>query len=200
MPSLPVPESTMQTARSPRSCGQRAEEVVDRQAPAARRLGLHEAQAAAHERHVLVRRHDVDAAGLHGGAVLDPGDLHARVPLHEVEQQALVVGVEVLDEHERHAQVAVGGQRREELLDGGEAAGGGADADDRERRRIGRRRGTGPSCVSGWSTLRSRLGCAWQVVDANVPQRGRRCTTSLRVPEGARGPASDNLVPHESIK
>ena len=57
--------------------GQRAEEVVDGQALAARRLGLHEDQAAAHEGHVLVGRHDVGAAGAHLHAVFGPRDLDA---------------------------------------------------------------------------------------------------------------------------
>ena len=73
-----------------------------------------------------------DVARLHAQAVGDGDDGDRRGPGQDLGQLALVLGVEVLDERERHA--GVGGQLSQELAEGLEPAGGGADADDRERR------------------------------------------------------------------
>ena len=132
VPSLPVPESTMQMARSCWSwASERKKKSIGRRRPRGA-AGSEQLQRAVHERHVLVGRDDVGAVGPHLHAVLDLVDLHAGEPLDQVEQQALVVGGEVLHEHERHAALAVGGHGGEERLEGRQAAGGGADADDRE--------------------------------------------------------------------
>ncbi len=56
------------------------------------------------------------------------GDGHLRRPREQVGQTALVPGVQVLDEDERHARV--GAQALEQLRERIEPAGGRADADD----------------------------------------------------------------------
>ncbi len=54
------------------------------------------------------------------------------VPAEQVDQHALVMGVQVLHQHERHA--GIRGHIGEERREGFEAAGGGADTDDQPRR------------------------------------------------------------------
>ena len=111
---------------------ERAEEEVDREPLPARLRRLEELQGAVQEREVVVRRDDVDGVDPHRHPVLDLEHRHPRVVPEQVAEEALVVGREVLHEHERHVRGAVGGHPREERLEGGEPAGGGADPDDRE--------------------------------------------------------------------
>ncbi len=113
---------------------QRAEEEVDRQALAARRRGLEQVQLAVQEGHVAVGRNDVGAVRPHHHAVLDLEDLHAGVALDQIGEDALVVGREVLHQHEGHAGIRVGRDGGEERLEGRQTAGRGADADDGEGR------------------------------------------------------------------
>ena len=133
-------------------CGERAEKEIDRQALAAGRGGLEQLQRAVEEGHVAIGRDDVGAVGLDDHAVLDFEHLHAGVAPDQVGEDALVIGREVLHQHESHARVDFGRHAGEEGLERGETAGGGADADDGERRmrqgrgnrtlgRRGRRRG-----------------------------------------------------------
>ena len=161
--------------------GQRAEEEVDRQALAAWRGGLEELQLPVQEGHVAVGRDDVGAVGLHRHPVRDLEHLHAGVALDQVGEDALVVGGQVLHQHERHAALGVGGHAGEEGLEGREPSGRCANADDgkgrlgtddparlrraldRRQRRHGRRKGLG---------LRPRL-CPSSHLESPGPARAR---------------------------
>ena len=90
-----------------------------------------EREGAAGDRHVGIRGDHVDVVGLHAQAVGDRDDGHRRGPGQDLGQLARALGVQVLDDHERHAGAA--GNFPQELTDGLEPAGGGADANDRER-------------------------------------------------------------------
>ena len=112
--------------------GEGAEEKIDGQTQAARLGGLEQLQRAVEERQVMPRRNDVDAVGAHDHAILDFEDRQARVAANEVGEDALVIRVEVLHQHEGHAGIGGGGHASKERLEGGEAAGGCANADDGE--------------------------------------------------------------------
>ena len=134
VPSLPVPESTMQIARSCWACGQRAEEEVDRQPRPALRRRAEQVQRAVRQRQVAVGRDDVGAVAAARACRPRPRTpVIARVAPDQLGQDALVVGRQVLHQDESHAGGVVGRQRGEEGLEGGEAARRRADADDGER-------------------------------------------------------------------
>nr|WP_255604410.1 hypothetical protein [Oscillochloris sp. ZM17-4] len=165
--------------------GQRAEQVVDRQAQAARRHRLKQMQGAVEEGHVAVGRDDIGAVGLHDHAVLDLEDLHAGVAPDQLAEDALVVGGEVLNEDEGHVRRGRLGHSGEERLEGGQPAGGRADADDRETRILseggsicGGRGGAGRVCHwHGLSCARIPLiiphaGRSLPLISARHPGRG----------------------------
>ena len=79
-----------------------------------------------------VRRDDIDVVCLHLRAIGDFDDRHPGVGPQQFDHRALVVGVEVRHQHERHA--AVGRRFREEALEGVEPARRGTDTHDRARR------------------------------------------------------------------
>jgi hypothetical protein len=66
--------------------------------------------------------------GDNGHALRGLDHRHRRLPGQEVDQQALVVGVEMLDQDEGHA--AFRRHVRKEILEGVEPAGGGAQCHD----------------------------------------------------------------------
>ena len=123
--------------------GERAEEKIDGQTQAARLGGLEQLQRAVEERQVMPRRNDVDAVGPHDHAILDFEDRQARVAANEVGEDALVIRVEVLHEHEGHAGIGGVGQAGEERLERRQSARGRANADHRKplRRLVLRQRG-----------------------------------------------------------
>jgi len=80
--------------------------------------------------HVLVRRDDIDAAGLDPGAILDLDDLHGGGTLEQLRQDALVRRVQVLDDDKGHADAVR--HIFQEQFHGLQSPGGSADADDGE--------------------------------------------------------------------
>ncbi len=120
-----------------------------------------EADAAVPDGEVAAGWNDVDPVGFDRLAVLRLGHRHGGHPRQQLGHHALVVGIEVGDEDERHA--APGRHRREEALEGVEAAGRGANPDDQRARRcpggvfVGGGRGAGqPGGLRGGS--RAALG------------------------------------------
>jgi hypothetical protein len=81
-------------------------------------------------REVLAGRNDVNVVGLDLRAVGGLGDGQGGAGLEQVGQFTLVVGVQVLHEHERHAGILR--ERFEERLHGPQPARAGPDADDGE--------------------------------------------------------------------
>lgn len=108
VPSDPVPESTMPTACWCWSRGQRAEEEIDRQPVPTRLARLGKADGAIDQGDVAIGRRHVGVVGLQRRAVFRLHHPEGRVPLHELTQEALVVGRQVLHEHERHSWRNVG--------------------------------------------------------------------------------------------
>ena len=115
---------------------QRAKEKVNRQALAARRRGLQQLQRAIQERHVAIGRNDVGAVDLHPHAVADLEHLHAGVAPDQLDQNAFVVGRQVLHQHKGHTRLNVARHAREEGLERGQTTGRGANADNREAGRL----------------------------------------------------------------
>ena len=109
---------------------QRAEEEVDRQAQTARRTRFQQLQLPVQQSQVPVWRNDVDAVGLHLHSVLHQEHRHAGVPLDQVDQDALVIGGEMLHQDKRHADRLVARHGGEKRFDGRKSSGRGADADD----------------------------------------------------------------------
>ncbi len=181
VPSLPAPGEHDADGAVALLPGERAEEDVDRQAhPAAHRGRRAQVQCTVHQRHVPVRRDDVGAVGPHLHAILALDHVHARVPLHDLREDALVVGGQVLHQHERHARV-VRGEGGEEGFDRRQATGRSADANDRKIG--GARGGTGRSVFHGGRNRCLALGTPVPVILVR-PWRG-----SL-----ARGPATAGWV------
>ena len=110
--------------------GKRAEEVVDGQAQAPRRVRLEEVEGPVEEGEVVVRRDHVDRVRPDGQAVRDLDHRHRSGALEELGEHPPVRRVQVLDDHEGHA--ALGRDAGEELLEGLEPAGRRAYPDDRE--------------------------------------------------------------------
>ena len=111
--------------------GEGLEEVIDREMLTPEIASRGQVKAVLGERHDRIRRDDVDVIGLHRGAVGDLADRHARGLCQQVGEAALVLGIEMLDQHEGHP--AVGREISQELCEGFEPTGGRADSDDRER-------------------------------------------------------------------
>jgi hypothetical protein len=110
--------------------GQRAEEVIDGHSPAPSLGGRREAQQPVLDGQVLVRGDHVDVAGPRAHAVFDLRDGQGAAAREHVDHQALVIGVEVLDDHVGGGDLGIGvGEQDAERV---EAAGRGPDADDRE--------------------------------------------------------------------
>jgi hypothetical protein len=104
------------------------------------------------EGHVAVRRDDVDAVALHTHPILHQIDLHRRVALDQVHQNALMVGVKVLDDDKGHTTFFDRRHGGKEGFDGSQSAGRSADADDgkvglRRNRLLGRFRSDGRRAV-----------------------------------------------------
>ncbi len=85
--------------------GQRTKEVVYGKMHALRRRALHQAEATVKDRQVLARRYDVDVVGLHLHVVLGHEHGHAGAACQDLGQDRLVLGGEVLDEHQRDPRV-----------------------------------------------------------------------------------------------
>ena len=107
---------------------ERLEECIDRPAAIARRGGFDDLQAPARNSHRRVRRNNEDAVWLDHDAVGRLDHIHLCGPADKIGQHALVVGRQVLNEHEREA--GVGRSVAEEALEGIKAARRCADADD----------------------------------------------------------------------
>lgn len=107
--------------------------------------------------HVAVRWNDVQPVGQHVHLVLGLDHRHGRTALQDLAQDAGVVGVEVLHQHEAHA--AVDRHRAEELFEGLDPASRSAEPDDREgRHRHGLRHVCMPGCNRGRRSGRP-IGC-----------------------------------------
>ena len=126
---------------------QGAEEHVDGQRQLLLAIALAEEQAPAGDDHLLLGGDQVDVVALDRHPVGHQADRQVRPTRQQLVHEALEVGRQVLDDHERQA--AVGGDVVEEPLERLEATRGGADADhvrgfaagrSHGRRRRGRRR------------------------------------------------------------
>ena len=129
VPSEPVPDSTTPIARPSASFASERKKwsigVWRSTVPRER-----EREGAVADRHVRVGRDHVDVVRLHAQAVGDRQDGHHRSPGQDLGELARVLGIQVLNEHERHA--GVGGKLPQELAEGLQPAGRGSDTDDRE--------------------------------------------------------------------
>ena len=113
---------------------QRAEEEVDGQVrPPRIARARQQRERAVEDAGVGVGRDDVDVIALDGHAVADLDHRHRRRAAQCLRQKAVVLRVEVLNEHEGHTRIDR--QAGEQLAECFEAAGGSADADDGKRRR-----------------------------------------------------------------
>ena len=94
------------------------------------------------DRHQRVWRDHVDMVWLHGHSVDDLAYGHHRRPLEQARQNALMVGVHVLDQDESHSRVAW--ERREKRSECLQTASRSSNADDgeprHEREQVRRRR------------------------------------------------------------
>ena len=115
--------------------GEREEEVVDRAAKPARLGEVGQFQPAAADNEAAARWDDIDLVRLDRLAALALEHLEAGLAVEQLGEHAFVVGIEMLNDHERHAGRRAG--RGEHLAQRLEPTGGGADADDRQRRRLG---------------------------------------------------------------
>ena len=127
-PSLPPPESTTATARGPQSCASERKNTSMGSVQLLLPILLAQQQPPARDDHLLLRRDQVDVVGLDRHPVLDEVDRQLGVPREQLVHQALEVGRQVLDDHERHPGVVR--DVVEEALEGLEPAGRCADADD----------------------------------------------------------------------
>jgi hypothetical protein len=127
--------------------GERSEEDIDRLAVLARRRRCRHAKSPALDRHHGVRRDDEDMVRGERHAVLGLHHRHLGVIARELDQQALVMRVEMLDQDERHA--ALRRHVREEALEGIEPAGGSAETDEQPGREVPSP--GGPGCLYAWS-------------------------------------------------
>ena len=119
--------------------GQRAQEEVEGHARAVALQGLGEAEGAALDCQIGARWNEIYAVARELHPVCRLQNLHWRVASEQIDHQALVRRIEMLDQHEGHA--AVGRQRVEELLEGVQTTGRGPQCNDREvnTRRLRRR-------------------------------------------------------------
>ena len=114
--------------------GQRAKEVIDRQARAARRLRLAQPERTFGKSQLAVGRDDVRAVGPHDHPVFSLEHIHACVALDQFGKQAFVIRGKVLHQYECHSGVAPRRHRREKRLECRQSTGGGANADHGEHR------------------------------------------------------------------
>ena len=130
-PSLPVPERTMPTPRSPASSGQRREEGVDGQEQPLGRVPFGQAAAGPPEMIISCSgRHQVDVVRLDHHPLLGPRDRQRGVRRQQLAHDALEVGRQVLDHHEGQPSGGPGGG--EQPLQGFEATRRGAHPHDEE--------------------------------------------------------------------
>ena len=140
-PSLPLPDSTTATARSPASCASERKKMIDRQRQPVPRIPVAQQQPPLADDHLLHRRQQVDGVRLDQHLVLGLADRHRRPPRQQLVHQALEVRRQVLEDDERHP--GVGREVREQPFERLEPAGRCADADDVKLRRADVRRAGG---------------------------------------------------------
>jgi hypothetical protein len=108
--------------------GQRRKEGIDGPAIFACRRRCHQVEYAVLDGQLRVGRDDENAVGFDGDAVLGGDYRNGALRPKQLDQQALVMRVEVLHQHEGHA--GVGGCVSQKCLEGGKPAGRGADTND----------------------------------------------------------------------
>src|SRR5512133_3154080 len=111
--------------------GEGFEESINGASGAAVLIAGMELKDAFSNREAGVGRNGVNVVGFDAEIIGDLLDRHRRHPSEELRKGALVLGVEVLDEHKPHA--SVGRQMLQQLREGLQPAGGSADADEGER-------------------------------------------------------------------
>ena len=99
---------------------QRAQEEVEGHARAVTLQGLGQPEDAVPDCQIGARWNEIHVVALELHPVRRLQNLHRRVTGQQIDHHALVLWIEMLDQHEGHA--AVGRQRVEELLEGVEAA------------------------------------------------------------------------------
>jgi hypothetical protein len=114
------------------------EELIDREVRGRGGDAGGETEAAAGDDEVGVGGDDVDVAREHGGVVHRRLDGELGRPREELDEAALVGGVEVEDDDQR--EIELRGERGEQLRDGLDPAGGGADRRDANEGGRGRAR------------------------------------------------------------
>ncbi len=115
--------------------GQGAKEKINRQTQAPRRPRFQQVQFAVQEGHIPVWRNDIGAVGLHLHPVLHLENLHPGVLSDQIDQDAFVVGVQMLHQHKGHPGFRVRRHGGKEGFDGGQTSGRSADPDDGKARR-----------------------------------------------------------------
>ena len=109
---------------------QRRQQMVERQARAVADLRLGEMQSAAADREVAAGRDDIQVLARDRHPLCRLPYRHRGVAGQQIDHQAFVVRIEMLDHDERHA--GARRQRAQQLAAGVEPAGGRADGDHRE--------------------------------------------------------------------
>ena len=99
--------------------GQRAQEEVEGHARTMALQGFGQPEGAVLDCQIGAGRNEIDVVALELHPVCRLQNLHRRVAGQQIDHHALVLRIEMLDQHEGHA--AVGRQRVEELLEGVEA-------------------------------------------------------------------------------
>ena len=108
--------------------GQRGEEGIDRPAMLARRRRRRDLENAILDGEGRIRRNDEDTILFDRGSIRSRDDRNGALRPEQLDQEAFVVRVKMLHQHEGHA--GVGRRFRQKALEGGEPPCGGADADD----------------------------------------------------------------------
>ena len=110
--------------------GQRAQEEVEGHARAMALQGLGQPEDAVPDCQIGARRNEIDVVAFELHPVCSLQNLHRRVAGQQIDHHALVLRIEMLDQHEGHA--VVGRQGVEELLEGVETTCRRPQCNDRE--------------------------------------------------------------------
>lgn len=110
--------------------GESAHEVVNGHVKAAGIAAGRELKAVIGDGHRSIGRNDINMIGLDAHAAGDFLDAHGGFLGEQFGEEAVMLGVEMLDEDEGHA--GIGGQVGDEFGEGFDAAGGGADSGNQE--------------------------------------------------------------------
>ena len=156
-PSVPAPERITPIARLPHSsASDRRNRSMGMCGPGVLRAGG-QPQRSLCDGQIAVRRNDVHVVGFHRHAVGRLADRHGGGSRQNLGQQAVVLGVEMLNEYD--GQAGVGRQIGEQVLEDLQPARGAANADHRDGCRALRRRFRSRVRFFGHWLINHRLQC-----------------------------------------